>query len=119
MHASKGTLGRIGEDAAAAHYGAAGYQVLSRNWRCGLGELDLVLRSGDTIVFCEVKTRRSAAYGGPFDAVTVSKQRKLRQLAEAYLAAVLSDPAQVRFDVASVMVASGERPSVHVYRDAF
>src|SRR5438094_5832645 len=78
-------LGRVGEEAAVASYRQAGYRVVARNWRCPLGEIDLVLSRGRAIVFCEVKTRRGTSFGLPFEAVTSRKQRKLRLLAEAFL----------------------------------
>jgi putative endonuclease len=111
--------GLHGEEQALEHYCARGYRVLARNWRCRLGEIDLILASGDTVVFCEVKTRRGTAFGGPYDAVTWKKQRKLRQLAEAFLGSCALDPPAVRFDVASVTVADRGKASVHVFESAF
>ncbi len=78
-------LGAEGEARVARHYEARGYSVLDRNWRCRDGELDLVLRHGRTLVVCEVKTRSSAAFGTPAEAVTGKKQAKLRLLARRYL----------------------------------
>jgi putative endonuclease len=112
-------LGARGEQAALEHYRRAGYRVVARNWRCGLGELDLVLARGRTLVFCEVKTRRGGAFGGPFEAVTWRKQGKLRGLAQAFLAARPGTWEEVRFDVASVMVREADRPAVHVFESAF
>ncbi len=112
-------VGNTGEDEALAEYRRCGYRVLARNWRCPLGELDLVLIRGQLVVFCEVKTRRGAAFGGPFEAVTWQKQRKLRQLAEAFLRAMRLDPTAVRFDVASVMTTDKGTPSIHLFEDAF
>jgi putative endonuclease len=97
-------LGRRGEDLVARWYEAAGYTVLDRNWRCRDGELDLVLRRGRTVVFCEVKTRRSTRFGAPVEAVTAAKQRKLRTLAMQWLGAAGGQGGDLRFDVASVMV---------------
>ena len=108
--------GRSGEDAALALYLRRGFQLVERNWRCGLGEIDLV--------FCEVKARRRADLGGPHDAVTWKKQRKLRALAQAFLAdgpgSSRSDPfpAELRFDVASVLLGPGG-VSVEVFEQAF
>ena len=112
-------IGRIGESAALAHYVERGYLQVARNWRCRLGELDLVVSRGDLLVFCEVKCRRSSGFGGPFEAVGWAKQRKLRALAEAFLGTGKGSPGAVRFDVASVTVAPGGRTSVHVFEDAF
>src|SRR5262245_21178441 len=66
--------GRRGEAAAERHYVARGYRVVARNWRCGIGELDLVVMRGATLVFCEVKTRRVARFGGGLEAVDARKQ---------------------------------------------
>jgi len=116
------TLGSIGEDAALRWYRDRGYKVVARNWRCPLGELDLVLSRGGLLVFCEVKSRAGSAFGGGFDAVTWRKQRKLRQLGEVFLLTSGTNPARVRFDVASVLVRSGGRRGaieVEVFEDAF
>jgi putative endonuclease len=80
--AERASLGARGEDAAAAWYRDASYVVLDRNWRCAQGELDVVASSaaGDVLVFCEVKTRSSAAFGSPFEAVTLAKQRRGRRV---------------------------------------
>lgn len=96
-------LGARGEALAASWYVAEGYEVLDRNWRCGGGEIDLVLRKGRTLVVCEVKTRTTLAYGLPAEAVTVAKRRRLRRLAARWLAAHDVRAANVRFDVASVL----------------
>lgn len=117
-------LGREGESVALAWYRSRGYRLIASNWRCALGELDLVLeRERDaTLVFCEVKARRGTGFGGPHEAVTAAKRRKLRTLAEAFLMARGARPDRVRFDVASVMLgrlAGGARAAVHVFEDAF
>lgn len=114
--------GRAGERAAAFWYARRGFRVVARNWRCGLGELDLVVARGDLLVFCEVKSRRGATdpLGGPYEAVTGRKRAKLRALAETFLdsGAGAGEPGRVRFDVASVTFRAG-RPRVHVFQDAF
>ena len=97
------TLGAAGEAATAEWYETRGYQVLARNWRCREGELDLVLAQGRTVVFCEVKTRSSAAFGAPMEAVTRPKQQRIRRLAARWLEATGARPADLRFDVASVL----------------
>jgi Holliday junction resolvase-like predicted endonuclease len=74
--------GRAGEDAALRVYVRRGFRLLDRNWRCRAGELDLVVVRDGLLVFCEVKTRTGDAFGGGYEAVTRSKLRKLRQLAE-------------------------------------
>ena len=101
--AAKDTLGRYGEDVAARHLVEQGYQVLCRNWRCELGEIDIVARDGDWLVVCEVKTRRSTACGEPVEAVTARKVARLRRLAARWLAESGLHPPHVRIDVVSVL----------------
>ncbi|HLA92133.1 MAG TPA: YraN family protein [Actinomycetota bacterium] len=110
--------GRAGEGAALRVYEERGYVLVARNWRCSLGELDLVLLRRGTLVVCEVKARGGPAFGGGYEAVTWSKRRKLRQLAEAFLQQSGSHIRQVRFDVASVWLGSG-RTDVEIFEDAF
>lgn len=104
MTQARRELGARGEDAVAAWYEGAGYEVVARNWRCRTGELDLILRRGGTYVFCEVKTRTSTAFGAPQESVTRKKQLRLRALAAQWLqTAAPARAADLRFDVASVL----------------
>jgi putative endonuclease len=80
-------LGRRGEELAARHLLAKGYQILDRNWRCAQGELDLVARDGECLAFVEVRTRRGRSLGSPEESVSAAKQARLVTLAEAYLQA--------------------------------
>lgn len=85
MVLAKDAVGAYGERVAVAHLVAAGMVILERNWRCPAGELDIVARDGDTVVFCEVKTRTGTGYGSPLEAVTARKAARLRRLAAAWL----------------------------------
>jgi putative endonuclease len=114
MTRARQVLGAAGEDLSAAWYEARGYRVLARNWRCREGELDLVMRQGATVVFCEVKTRTSLAFGSPLEAVTPVKQRRIRRLASAWLHETGGHATNVRFDVAAVLAGT-----VEVVEDAF
>jgi putative endonuclease len=111
-------LGASGERRAAQWYEAEGYEVLDRNWRCPDGELDLVARRGPTLVFCEVKTRRTTRFGQPFEAVTSTKQARIRRLAARWLrergASLGLWSPLIRFDVASVLGAE-----LQILEDAF
>jgi putative endonuclease len=111
-------LGRAGEDAALRVYLCRGYDLVARNWRCSIGELDLVVRRAGLLVFCEVKTRRGSAFGAPYEAVHQAKQRKLRALAQAFLS-YATGAMSVRFDVASVTVPRSGPAQVHLFEDAF
>lgn len=106
-----------GEDAAWAVYRGRGFRLLARNWRCRLGELDLVLARGDMIVFCEVKARRGSAFA--FESVTPAKVAKVRAVAGAFLRVVRPAAAAYRFDVASIGIDRAGRASVHLFEDAF
>ena len=110
---------RAGERAALDAYRRRGFRLLARNWRSGLGELDLVLEKRGVVVFCEVKARTGSALGGGYEAVTHAKRRKLSALAEAFLSGRRgADDLRVRFDVASVSVGHGGA-DVHIFEDAF
>jgi len=94
--------GQWGEDLAVRHYVRSGYEVLDRNWRSPTGELDLVLFDGATYVFSEVKARRTADFGPASAAVTVAKQRRIRQLAVEWLRAHDVHAHSIRFDVVAI-----------------
>jgi putative endonuclease len=94
--------GRWGEDRAAAHYRSLGHDVVDRNWRSPTGELDLVVVDGTTYVFSEVKARRTADYGPAAAAVTIAKQRRIRQLAVEWLRAHDVNASSIRFDVVAI-----------------
>jgi putative endonuclease len=85
--APKDELGRRGERIAARALTSRGYEILDSNWRCPEGEIDLVALDGEALVFIEVKTRTSTAFGHPFEAITPGKLSRLRRLAAAWLAA--------------------------------
>jgi len=85
--ATKLEVGQWGEAIAMKHLQERGYVILARNWRHGHGELDIVARQGETVVFVEVRTRRSHAFGAPEETITSRKQAKLIVTAEAYLEA--------------------------------
>lgn len=103
MTAARRALGASGEALAAAWYEANGYEVLARNWRCREGELDLVVHRKRLLVFCEVKTRATDAFGIPAVAVNHQKRQRLRVLAARWLNDSPVRPREIRFDVASVV----------------
>ena len=115
MVAAHIAYGQRGEDLAAQWYVRNGYTVVARNWRCAIGEIDLLARRGATLVVCEVKTRRSDAFGVPALAVGPAKQQRLRRLATAWLAEHrVGRRVNVRFDVVAVTA-----DVVDVYENAF
>ncbi len=115
----KQALGAKGEDAAAAYLERAGLHLVERNWRCQLGEIDIVAIDGETLVLCEVKTRRTRRTGRPEEAVGPAKQRKLKRLADAYLAQAGDLACPVRFDVVAIDVLGEDRALLRHHRCAF
>jgi putative endonuclease len=106
------SLGSYGERLAARYLRDRGLEVLEQNWRCDLGEIDIVARDGDCLVVCEVKTRRSTNFGEPIEAVNYRKLARLRRLAAVWLAErrKLADGAALRLDSVRVDVVGVLRP---------
>ncbi len=100
----RSALGAYGEALAARHLVDQGMVLLDRNWRCPLGEIDLVLRDDRTLVVCEVKTRSSLAFGSPLEGVTEQKAARLRRLAARWLTDHKIRPDEVRIDLVGVLV---------------
>jgi putative endonuclease len=102
MTTQRQELGAYGERVAADHLREQGLVILDRNWRCSDGEIDLILRDRDDIVFCEVKTRTGEMFGSPAESIGPRKVRRLRRLAARWLdeAGVHAD--EIRFDVVEV-----------------
>lgn len=99
----KDALGRYGEDLAAQYLERSGLVVIERNWRCDLGELDIIARDGPDLVVCEVKTRRSALFGTPLEAVSPRKIRRMRRLVIRWLDERSLHVPVIRFDVIGIV----------------
>ena len=113
-------LGKTGEDLACAELRRRGYAILARRYRTRLGELDIVARQGDTLVFVEVKARATLRFGTPGEAVGWRKQRQLVLMARDFLARSRLWRVPCRFDVVAVLVPEdGAAPRVDVYPAAF
>lgn len=112
-------LGAAGEQAAARHLERSGYRIVARNYRCPAGELDLVAIDEDTIVFVEVKTRRSAQSADPEANVTHAKQRQITRAAKYYLMAKSAQEHPARFDVVAVVLPDRGKPEIEHFVDAF
>jgi putative endonuclease len=117
--ADKDVLGRRGEDLAARFLEQQGLVVLSRNWRCRHGEVDLVATDADKLVVCEVKTRSGIRFGEPAEAVTGRKAARIRRVTQAWLASHRMGWVEVRFDVLAVLAEPGRPVTVQHYRGAF
>ncbi len=111
-------IGARGEDAAAAFLERVGMQIVERNWRDRAGEVDIIAWDGPTLVFCEVKTRRSIAKGLPEDAISCTKRRQVARLATRYVASLDRVP-EVRFDAVTILVLSEDRALLRHHKAAF
>jgi putative endonuclease len=113
---SKQQLGVRGEDLACAELERQGMQVLERNWRCRLGEIDIVAaEAGDaglTLVFCEVKCRSGLGFGHPLEAITFTKMQTLRQLAAIWMRQHRMKASMIRLDAIGVVMVQGQEPSL-------
>jgi len=103
MTTQRRAVGAYGERLAERHLCDQGMVVLARNWRCAEGEIDLVLRDREDVVFCEVKTRRGDRFGTPAEAIGRAKVRRLRRLAARWLEQTTVRPHEIRFDVVAVL----------------
>jgi len=110
--------GKLGEQMAAAYLQEAGYQILERNYRCPFGEIDIIAREDDTLVFVEVKSRRSENFGLPQLAVGPDKQRRISKISLYYLQSHRLDAENVRFDVVAILLRP-ENSSIELIKDAF
>jgi putative endonuclease len=100
-------LGRYGEDRAAIYLQDRGYEIIDRNWRSRSGEIDLIARDNDRLIFVEVKTRNGAGYGHPFEAITPSKVARMRRLVADWCSAKQLSGVKVRLDAISVLITGG------------
>ena len=111
--------GRRGEDLAAAFLLAQEYRIVTRNWRVKSGEIDIVALDGDTLVFCEVKSRNSDQCGSGAEAVDFRKQRKIIQTASLYLQRHRLSQVCCRFDVIEITHSDWQRPQFYHIKNAF
>src|SRR5258708_7380155 len=111
-------LGRRGERAAEKYLKRNGYRIVARNFRASGAEIDLVAIDGETLVFVEVKTRRSRATGAPEEAVDARKQLRMRRAAEAFSIKYRAGDKEMRFDIVAVD-AVGKRLAIELLRNAF
>jgi putative endonuclease len=112
------SLGKMGEELAVTQLRTMKYQILERNYRCLLGEMDIIAREKGSLVFVEVKTRATKDFGGPAAAVHERKQRQLSRIALMYLNQKKIRDVPARFDVVAVDL-SGSKPRIEVIQNAF
>lgn len=111
-------LGKRGEDLAYKEIKRRGYKKIIRNYRCSLGEIDIIARDGDTLVFLEIKTRRAGNLAYAKEAVDERKKRQISKVALEYLKANGFNDMKARFDVVAVSL-EGKEPEIEIIRNAF
>jgi putative endonuclease len=116
--ASRTALGEGGENVAARHLRGLGYRIIERNFRCELGEVDIIARDGKTLVFVEVKTREEDD-PMPEEQVNSAKQHQITKAAKIYLSRFGSPQPPARFDVIGIVWPPGQSPQVRHTTDAF
>ena len=104
----KKTVGDFGEDLVEEYLRNKGYDILDRNFRKPFGEIDIIARIDEIVVFVEVKTRKNKDFANPSEAVTISKQQKIIKASQAYLMENDLTDSVIRFDVAEVIRVDGE-----------
>ena len=112
-------LGKRGEQLAERFLRRKGYRILARNYRCPCGEIDLVARDGDTLVFVEIKGRSGGRFGSPLEAVTVRKQERMAVVARHFLSSCRIYQSPARFDVIGIRWRGGAGAECVLVRDAF
>ncbi len=111
--------GQIGEEAAVGFLEKNGYQILEKNFRTKLGEIDIIAKEKDTVCFIEVKFRQEAFLDSPLDAITPFKRRKLSQVALMFLKQHNLLEVSARFDVVSIETDNQGHSDIHLLKDAF
>ncbi len=112
-------LGRLGEEKAREELRKKGLHIIETNYRFGRGELDIIAKEGDTLVFVEVKSRLNLEMGDPVYGVTPDKVKQIKKIAELYLFEKGIDEVECRFDVVTVLFENPADPQVVHYPDAF
>jgi putative endonuclease len=111
---AKRDTGMCGEDIACRHLQSEGYRILSRNYRGGRCELDIIAEIGETIVFCEVKTDRTGRFGSPITWVTPGKIRHIARAARDYILSHKIEGRMFRFDVIGLEAREGGFAVTHI-----
>ena len=119
MTEARQSLGRLGEELAAATLERLGYTILARRYRTDRGDIDIIAEDGETLVFVEVRARTDAECGTAAESVTDDKKRQVVRMAREYLATEAISDRICRFDVVAIDRALSPDPDVTVYRDAF
>lgn len=116
---NKRSFGKEGEDLAEKLLRSKGYEIVDRNYQFGHGEIDIIAKDKDWLVFVEVKTRTNLEYGEPEYAITRSKIKQIKKMAELYLYDKNISEADCRFDVVAILLTNEGKPIINHYENAF
>ncbi len=116
---SRINLGKLGEDLATVFLKQKGFQIITRNYRQKTGEVDIIAKDGETLIFIEVKTRSSLLFGQPFEAVTIKKQTQLNRIALDYMTRNKINNQAARFDVISILIEQNKKPKIEHLENCF
>ncbi len=119
MEITQKELGKLGEEKAAEELRKKGLHIIETNYRFGRGELDIIAKDGDTLVFVEVKSRKDLEMGDPVYGVTPAKVKQVKRVAELYLFEKGIEDVECRFDVVTVLFENPENPEIIHYPNAF
>ncbi|MFC1510726.1 YraN family protein [Candidatus Omnitrophota bacterium] len=112
-------FGDYGEELAVFYLKEQGYKIIETNYVNKIGEIDIIARDGDVLCFIEVKARQGLYLGHPLEAVSIFKQKKLRRVAQWYIAQKQIRDMDLRFDVVGVLVEDQHYPKIELIKDAF
>lgn len=119
MSKNRQQTGKFGEQHAAVFLKQNGYTVIERNYRQRCGEIDIIAKDGETLVFIEVKTRRTTGFGSPFEAITTRKKRQIARTAQDYLCRKKLTNKPARFDVIGIVLLKEQKPHIEIIKNAF
>lgn len=112
-------LGQKGEELAKEKLVKMGYKILDRNFRCKIGEIDIIAKDKNTLVFVEVRSKSSNEFGVPQETVNIKKQKRIRRVAEFYLIKNKLEDICCRFDIVAIIWQKNKKPKIEVIKDAF
>ncbi len=111
-------LGKYGEEVAVNYLKRRGYQIIKRNFRCSLGEIDIIAKKDGCLIFVEVKTRKEKEEMMPEDSINYGKEMRLKKIAELYINNYCQEDIECRFDVISIMIGK-DKEKINLIEDAF
>jgi putative endonuclease len=112
-------LGAYGENQACKYLKKKGYQILKKDFRCKIGQIDIIARDGDTLCFIEVKCRSSCSFGQPEEAITWKKKQRIKKIAEYYMLRKRITNTDIRYDAVSILEPDDDKKQISLIKNAF